>query len=914
MKTARIVSHVSILALFAGIFALSGNAEAADTNKNDAPDPAFVARVSAMRWKERQDPRIALLFEARARALLLTKSGQEPALPPWLKPNGTFLVTGRMPVVIRFNRWATAQDLERTPGSSRMLLASGAIATDLNESEIAAFLRDTDVTRISCAMTRQMPLPVLKGLDAAAKTGVANMRRALRRGIPSDGTEPLLGKGVTVADVDSGIDVFHPDFFHADGGYRAWFDVDGDGKLTPGIDGIDVNDDGKIEGKEILQRLSATVIYSGAAQAFTPDTDFLYLDENQDGSRTLANNDATPGFGEPLFILDDANVDGVGQTAEKLIRLGSSKVSVAVQRRSYRRGATGAQAMTSYRMTAEELEGASHGTGVSSILAGGTFGHSRWTGIAPKADLVAVNTGQSLVQAMQRAINAKPVALITEFAPYTGYPLDGTHEDELLLDGAWNQNVIPVSPAGNLADSAKHLTTRVTTTEKVLALRGDALDGAQLLQMTVLHRAEPREVKITWKTPFGQVVVDAQTPAQSGGNLGNVQYQVIRETSARGTVQTDLYMYRQAGPLDEGMHQLVLQANAGDPIEADIYVGDERHSWGAGFVFNDNTMERTICHPATSDKTIRVGAFVLNDQREFGPGGNADERAVYSSAGPRIDGTADQDRRGIDVMAPDNPISAYTDPSTPPNTIVYSPFGGTSGAGPHVAGVLTLMREKFPNKTALELRDMLYGNMRKDAFTTNANLTGRGKVDLSKVLGLSETKEADVKVVLKLDLPQNGVVKLNVKPTGGSAPYRYRFDSNYDGEADGPWQDNAEYTFKGEKDDPVWIKAEIVDADGNLGTAVIRTLVGLPPEEPVSPPEEPKGPTTPAPSASSATSSEPAPQARPENAVEDSGCGCGVQRGESTWLHSTPFVSAIALVFFRRKRAARSARSAKHSA
>jgi hypothetical protein len=158
MKSARIASNVSVLALALGTVAFGSNAEAAKANATDAPDPAFVARVSAMRWQERQDPRIALLFAERSRALQqLKQSGQEPSLPPWLKPNSTFLTTGRMPVVIRFNRWATGQDLERTPGSSRMLLASGAIAVDLNEAEVANVLRDADVTRISCAMSRQMP-------------------------------------------------------------------------------------------------------------------------------------------------------------------------------------------------------------------------------------------------------------------------------------------------------------------------------------------------------------------------------------------------------------------------------------------------------------------------------------------------------------------------------------------------------------------------------------------------------------------------------------------------------------------------------------------------------------------------------------------------------------------------------------
>ncbi len=47
---------------------------------------------------------------------------------------------------------------------------------------------------------------------------------------------PLTGKGVVIGDVDSGIDIFHPMFFFADGGSYNWINVAGDGVFTPGVD------------------------------------------------------------------------------------------------------------------------------------------------------------------------------------------------------------------------------------------------------------------------------------------------------------------------------------------------------------------------------------------------------------------------------------------------------------------------------------------------------------------------------------------------------------------------------------------------------------------------------------------------------------------------------------------------------
>ena len=63
---------------------------------------------------------------------------------------------------------------------------------------------------------------------------------------------PLTGKGMRISDFDTGIDVFHPSFFYADGDTFNWIDVDFSTTFTPGVDCVDLNRNGVANANEIL--------------------------------------------------------------------------------------------------------------------------------------------------------------------------------------------------------------------------------------------------------------------------------------------------------------------------------------------------------------------------------------------------------------------------------------------------------------------------------------------------------------------------------------------------------------------------------------------------------------------------------------------------------------------------------------
>ncbi|MEA3336903.1 MAG: hypothetical protein U9R25_13410 [Chloroflexota bacterium] len=68
----------------------------------------------------------------------------------------------------------------------------------------------------------------------------------------------VMGQGVTIANFDTGIDVFHPDFFNADGGTYAWLDSNGNGVFDAGVDAVDLDSDGNAAPDELLDILKAT--------------------------------------------------------------------------------------------------------------------------------------------------------------------------------------------------------------------------------------------------------------------------------------------------------------------------------------------------------------------------------------------------------------------------------------------------------------------------------------------------------------------------------------------------------------------------------------------------------------------------------------------------------------------------------
>ncbi|MFH1755999.1 MAG: S8 family serine peptidase, partial [Candidatus Latescibacterota bacterium] len=253
---------------------------------------------------------------------------------------------------------------------------------------------------------------------------------------------PLTGKGMRIADFDTGIDVFHPSFFYADGDTFDWLDVDLNNAFTPGADGVDLNRNGQLDTDERL-RFTDGWIYD-VARVWGFDTknnqdniyqtwwDWLYADRNNNGFREagpaqgFTENDPT--FGEPYFITLDDNQNGTLDVGEKLAALGTSKIYATMNAESIER-VRGVDLI----LTDDDTNG--HGTAVSGILAGGTVGRHRFAGIAPDAEILAgaFFSGIPVSYLIPWARSREADVMLYEFGGFIFDFLDGTSLEEELI-------------------------------------------------------------------------------------------------------------------------------------------------------------------------------------------------------------------------------------------------------------------------------------------------------------------------------------------------------------------------------------------------------------------------------------------------------------------------------------------------
>lgn len=286
----------------------------------------------------------------------------------------------------------------------------------------------------------------------------------------------LTGKGVVVGDVDSGIDVFHPMFFFADGGDFEWIDTDGDGIFKPGKDAVDINKDGIANDDEILRYIEMIDNTFGMLETdskkYNPDMDFLYVDKNNNRKRDFGLGDgfteSDPTYGEQFFISIDENKNNKLDVGEKLVALKTSKVK-AVREKSgtiRRRGVD---------LIETEGDSIGHGTGVAGLILGGHYGVQKIHGIAPDAEIIMANIKYDytprFVKNFPDLVNfireQKVNIMLFEDGEWAWEFLDGSTEEEEITNQMARDGITIVGGGGNLASGTMHMKDTIDNDEEV---------------------------------------------------------------------------------------------------------------------------------------------------------------------------------------------------------------------------------------------------------------------------------------------------------------------------------------------------------------------------------------------------------------------------------------------------------------
>ena len=561
----------------------------------------------------------------------------------------------------------------------------------------------------------------------------------------------VTGRGSLIADLDTGVNYFHPALFHADGDTLDWIDVDASGGLTPG-DAVDLNRNGAADAGEALRYVEASgaEAHGNDPARYNPRFDWLYNDANDNGERDYGAEfgESQPGYGEWLFVVPDPNANDRLDPGERLLTLATSKVRAI-------RGRDGSIAVRDENLLEAELDYYGHGTQVSGILCGGWPGINRMTGIAPEAELLhGINDYADeppfllgLEDHLAWAATYDPDAFLVEDGEWVWEYLDGSSNAEIMLgEYAADQDILAIVPAGNLTTGGMH--TRFQTTEEA---RVHIASYATVAWITLLWTDPCDSAQILLEVPGGPA---AYLPLNgSTVPIGDYEVYSYLSISPRGTGRVDLRLEHEAPetPLD-GVYSILCEPAGGVVLDVHGYFYDNHSGWYSASSWEEVHLDYTVTWPATADSAVSVTAY--------NPDGDGDIN-VFSGWGPRID-----ERPNVDIAAPGSTVISihpfYWDQ--------YCSFGGTSSAGPHVAGAVALLRQIAPAMDSGLFRTWIRTGAQIDQYTDDPNRWGAGKLRVFDAFDTIAGWEDPV-----VDAPTHGLhVSAGPNPVWGRATVRYR--------------------------------------------------------------------------------------------------------------------------------------------
>ncbi len=584
-------------------------------------------------------------------------------------------------------------------------------------SALPQLLEDPAIARIEAAWRPGSPPPLAQSRP--------QIETEIAWEVEDGGGIPLSGAGVTICDIDTGVWYYQHNFFRLTEDRFDWLDEDGNGDLSSG-DAVDLDNNGVAGPNEALAFLEATgVDHYGNGGGYDVDFDWLFNDDDADGQRDYgapAYGENDPCYGERLFLVDDVNDNGQLDSGEQLLALGDSKIRAIYNK-------DGSIHTRGVDLLQSETDGWGHGTQVSGIFGGGWPGRHAMTGIAPGVESLHVDydfAGEPpfllpIEAGLAWAVAEGADVVLIEDGEWVWEFMDGSSNLEIMMNElAADEGVIFVVPAGNLATGNMH--GEFDGNDVVLNIT-----GAQVSWPSFLWRDSVKP-QLTLTPPGGSPFI----VPDDGVDIIEQGYEIhgLIAISDRGTRRWDLRIARQGGGSIAGAWDFHFSI----PLHMHAYFGDNVSGWYSGSTWDAGSMQHTVTWPATADSAISVAAY--------DPAGDGDING-FSGWGPRIDGRPD-----VDITAPGSTVYSCSNWSLGQ----YGPFGGTSSAGPHVAGAAALLRQLIPDLDNGLCRMLLRAGAGDDIYTGDPDRWGAGKLRIAAAIAAAINTVAETPSPLSLRL------------------------------------------------------------------------------------------------------------------------------------------------------------------